>query len=457
MVEYNRRTSSWDAQRSRRIFQVAQYNWILIPLLLAIAYPITYRLLDNPETSYFHIPVDDSTSWNWGAFIWLVMVLPSKPFHHFSMLAACWPCNPFRLTETPTIRNFSRLLICLVTRGDQEDVVRRSVLAMQDMISTFGPKVSLHILTEEANSYKFRRTFDEHVPVHGVPASHKCRLAKYKARSLEWFRIHMRLQDDDWVLHIDEETVIDEYCIEKCFDFITKQNSNEIGTGVIHYNLEGFWNCILPTIGDLSRVQDDWGRCQWSANYRQRASLGIHGAFFLCSGKVENAVTWETAHLTEDYWFLLRAMKQNFRIGWIPAIAREVSPRSVGDYVRQRRRWYTGIRTLGQLEGKWVLFCWLWGFVDLAYLLWRFAAGSSPEPVPRWLLCVIVFELSCFRLFTALIVFVQDWDAAVSWSSMMYSQVMAQLLRPYVDLLDSYAVVLSLLVPEKGFYIVQKK
>lgn len=37
----------------------------------------------------------------------------------------------------------------------------------------------------------------------------------------------------------------------------------------------------------------------------QKASLGIHGAFLLASGKVQNAVTWETDCVTEDYWFLL--------------------------------------------------------------------------------------------------------------------------------------------------------
>lgn len=161
----------------------------------------------------------------------------------------------------------------------------------------------------------FQGTYEDHVKIHGVPSSYTPRVARHKARSLEWFRVNMRLQDDDWVLHIDEETVIDEYLIRKCIEIITKQDHDEIGTGVIHYNIEGYWSSIVPTIGDLSRVQDDWGRCQWFANCPHRAALGIHGSFFLSSGKAENAVTWQTAHLTEDYWFLLGAMKKGFRIG----------------------------------------------------------------------------------------------------------------------------------------------
>lgn len=117
----------WEAQRSKRIFEIAQYNWIILPILLAIVYPFFYQLLNNPNNPYFHIPIDDAIFWNPGALMWLLMVLPSKPFHHFSMLATCWPCQPFQLSKRPAKRSFNRLLICLVTRGEQPDVVQRSL------------------------------------------------------------------------------------------------------------------------------------------------------------------------------------------------------------------------------------------------------------------------------------------------------------------------------------------
>lgn len=449
-------SSLWETQRSRRICEIAQYNWIVLPLLLAIVYPFIYRLFNDPENSYFYFPVDDTVLWNRGAAIWLLTVLPSKPLHHLSMLATCWPCRPFRLLKQPTKRSFNRLLICLVTRGEQPEVVQRSLKPVQDKVARIDPRVSLHILTEERNVGNFHGRYENHVGIHGVPGTYVPRVARHKARSMEWFRINMELQDDDWVLHIDEETMIDEYVVQKCIDFITRQDHDEIGTGVIHFNIEGYWSSMIPAIGDLSRVQDDWGRCQFSANVPHQATLGIHGAFFLSSGKVENAVTWETAHLTEDYWFLLGAMRKGFRIGWVPAIAREVSPHSIGDYLRQRRRWYTGIRTLGQPQGIYVLLSWLWAYVAIAFEIWKLCVGGDVDPVPRWLFCFIVFEAGSFKLFTSLTVLLQDWDAQVSLSSMIYHQVMAQLLRPFVNLLDAYAVAASLLFPDKGFYIVQK-
>lgn len=44
----------------------------------------------------------------------------------------------------------------------------------------------------------------------------------YKARALEYFRIRAQLGPEDWVLHLDEETLIDEHCIRACIDFIER-------------------------------------------------------------------------------------------------------------------------------------------------------------------------------------------------------------------------------------------
>ena len=109
-------------------------------------------------------------------------------------------------------------------------VVDRSVTAMQDLLSKVDHRISLHILTEQKNESKFHGRYHEHVVVHGVPESYSPPKAKYKARSLEWFRINMVLQNDDWVLHLDEETIIDEYGLQACLDFVTRQTDADVGT-----------------------------------------------------------------------------------------------------------------------------------------------------------------------------------------------------------------------------------
>ena len=117
---------------------------------------------------------------------------------------------------------------------------------------------------------------------------------------------------------------------------------------------------MLTAIGDVGRVQQDWGRLQLQANLMHNAAIGIHGSFMLVRGAVENAATWETDILTEDYWFLLQALKHGHRIGWVPGIAREISPATVGDYIKQRKRWFSGIRQIDHAMGRFILLSWMW-------------------------------------------------------------------------------------------------
>lgn len=73
--------------------------------------------------------------------------------------------------------------------------------------------------------------------------------------------------------------------------------------GIIHYNSSptAYRSNPLTAIGDITRVQQDWSLVQLQASHLHNAALGIHGAFLLIRGAVENATTWETDVLTEDY------------------------------------------------------------------------------------------------------------------------------------------------------------
>jgi hypothetical protein len=104
-----------------------------------------------------------------------------------------------------------------------------SVTPVQDLCAKLDPRISFHILTEERNVPKFLGAFEPHIVVHGVPDSYRPRKAKHKARALEWFRLNMKLQKSDWVLHLDEETVVDEYLLKTCIDFMTRQDHAEMG------------------------------------------------------------------------------------------------------------------------------------------------------------------------------------------------------------------------------------
>ena len=57
-----------------------------------------------------------------------------------------------------------------------------------------------------------------------VPKTFKTKYAKYKARALEYFRKYIKLENKDWVLHLDEESIILKEDLNHCVDFILQGN-----------------------------------------------------------------------------------------------------------------------------------------------------------------------------------------------------------------------------------------
>lgn len=46
--------------------------------------------------------------------------------------------------------------------------------------------------------------------------------AKYKARAQEYFRLKYKSSKEDWVLHLDEESQVDDRVLEITLDFIER-------------------------------------------------------------------------------------------------------------------------------------------------------------------------------------------------------------------------------------------
>lgn len=87
---------------------------------------------------------------------------------------------------------------------------------------TSHTNVSYHVLVDTENASRLRAALAPFIHVDEVPKEFQARHAKYKARSLEWFRRKWKLTNQDWVLHLDEETEIDLYALRSCLDFIER-------------------------------------------------------------------------------------------------------------------------------------------------------------------------------------------------------------------------------------------
>ncbi|KUJ23676.1 uncharacterized protein LY89DRAFT_744129 [Mollisia scopiformis] len=168
----------------------------------------------------------------------------------------------------------------------------------------------------------------------------------------------MNLQETDWVLHLDEETIVDEHTVKNCIDFAEQQDQYDLGQGVIFYNAFGFWRQTLITFADIVRARDDLGKFYFAHNYFHVPVFGIHGSFLFINGKLENQIGWDTESLVEDFWFGIQAWNKGYKLGWIRSIAREQSPMTVLDLCKQRRRWFSGMLQLPGIWGR--LACLQW-------------------------------------------------------------------------------------------------
>ena len=116
-----------------------------------------------------------------------------------------------------------------------------------------------------------------------------------------------------------------------------------------------------------------------------RPIFGCHGSFLLTNGLVENAVTWDLGSLTEDYQFSVHAWEKGFMCGKIPGLVREQSPMDLIGFLKQRRRWYVGIRRLPLALPKIWAFFWTLGILCLYGTLISIPLGIIYNfGTPRW-------------------------------------------------------------------------
>ncbi|KAH8429752.1 uncharacterized protein LDX57_007424 [Aspergillus melleus] len=85
-----------------------------------------------------------------------------------------------------------------------------------------GRSIRFHVLVDGENGAEIGAHIPSFVTLDQVPVDVKFRKAKYKARAFEFFRLKYKFSKEDWVLHLDEESEIDDRVIEKTLEFIER-------------------------------------------------------------------------------------------------------------------------------------------------------------------------------------------------------------------------------------------
>lgn len=393
----------------------------------------------------------DTELWNRGCY-WKLCWLFPLPYTFISFLGLVLPFRtPKLLYDDPTLvkRRVDNLYILTVTKGDNRDAVYRSWNAHKHLESMY-PEVRVHVLTDEPY-------FFENINCYTCPKAFTTAHSKYKARALEWYRQTMRYTEYDWVLHLDEESVIDDASVRRVLEFIYYEHVYSWGQGVILYNQYRYWKNWFFTVADALRVADDIARFHLQYTYFKRPIFGAHGSFLLSNGAVENAVTWDLGSLTEDYQFAMHAWESGFKCGKVPALIREQSPLDMIGFMKQRRRWFVGIRRLPLILPKIWSFFWALGiFCIIGTIISIILSLVIKLDTPRWFGLIKDFSFITFVYLYVIGIFIEDLDKGLHPLLIIIHIPMTIVLQFFAACMEGISILYAMILPPKDFDVIKK-
>ena len=395
--------------------------------------------------------------WNEQCY-WKIFWLAPTPLALVTLISLLLPYAS-KATPKRTLASIRNFYIVIVSKGDNVEAVGRSLEAHKSLEDLFdGTVVKVHVVTDKGSLLHQNLTLN--ATIHACPKSFKTDKAKHKARALEWYRQKMQFSERDWILHLDEESVIDKTSVLACFDFILgAADGCDWGQGVILYNQHNYWkgNWIF-NVADSIRVADDLGRFRFQYEWLKAPVFGAHGSFLLTNGRVENQVTWDLGSLTEDYEFATIAQEKGFKCGHIAgAFVREQSPLDLMGFLKQRRRWFTGIRNLPFALPKVWAGLWAAGIPCLLATIVSYVfMGMGWDETPRWLGIVkdVTFAILCYCHILGILV--QDFDSAMGIGTMLLHSLATILLSFVTVFIEAVAITYALVLPPKGFEVIRK-
>jgi hypothetical protein len=228
---------------------------------------------------------------------------------------------------------------------------------------------------------RYDRLAADGVRIVVVPRSYSTPLGTSgKARALEYAverRRALGLADaSTWIYHQDEETVVGQDTLLGIADFV-RAGAHRVGVGIILYPID--WNGSPSHVQELTRTYDDL-RVLDSMTLPGNPTAGFHGSHILVRSDVEDAVGWDTVGYSpaEDLTFEIRVRARFGSVfGVLTGFAYEKGAFSLGDQLRQRRRWMHGV---------------------------LFALRHAPELGPRRRLTLLYSALTWYSAFPSVVV-----------------------------------------------------
>ena len=309
-----------------------------------------------------------------------------------------------------------------------------------------------------------------------VPADYKTpNGSRYKARALHYLAATSDLPDKAWVFHCDEESHVTPGLVGGIRDAVVEEEERasrglvpRIGQGCILYYRNLKIHPLL-TLADSLRTGDDVTR--FLAQFRTGALLcGMHGSFILVRVDVERTVSFDVGpegSVTEDAWWAYTQAFQGREFRWIDGYLVEQSPEHWSDFIKQRRRWYSGLWKvclyapapfIARAALMVFLGGWLLSAIGGAYTIVNLATGYVTPVVPRILgASVMAWYVNCYLTGLWLNLRGMPADIRPSPARRLVLSVAQVALLPVFGTLEALGVFYAVIKPERGFHVVKKR
>ncbi|KAL3864897.1 hypothetical protein ACJMK2_006544 [Sinanodonta woodiana] len=439
----------------------------LFQLLCTVIVIWKLQLLLQTEDQYSHNPKwwDGIDTYGYVGFMFLFCfkIVPclSLPFTVMNTIALTftnlWPDTPQLEVNKSDIPN-----ICfrVVTRGLYKNLVIRTLERnIETCLKTGLEKFKFEVVTDIPLQLRTSMFVQEIV----VPKTYATKLnSQFKARALHYCleKGISNLSDDEWIVHLDEETLLTQGSVIGLANFAAK-DMGDVGQGVITYaNTEiiNWWT----TLADSVRVAIDIGLMKFCFQKLHRPLYGLKGSYIIIKCSVEKKIGFDygpKGSIAEDLYLALEAWKHGYKFNFVEGEMWEKSPFTIIDYIRQRKRWFVGrmftiLSPNIPLKYKLLLIP-----ADLSWLLLLFNLATMFVPITTPY-CLIIMNAWT----GGLIVFLFMFGSIQSFSLKRYGLskkilicVWAVIIIPFAACLDGIASLWGFIWNiDTGFYIVQK-
>lgn len=363
--------------------------------------------------------------------------------------------------------NLPHFCFRVVTRGLYPDLVQRNVNKnYQTCIESGLTNFVIEVVTDKEINPNYL-TDTTKIRQLVVPNSYKTSTnAMFKARALQYALEpkNSLLNDGDYIVHLDEETLVTRNVINGIINFAL-DGTHAFGQGLITYTNQEIVNWVT-TLADSFRVADDMGKLRFQFYAFHKPLFGWKGSFVVTKYEAERDVSYDhgpDGSIAEDCYFSMIAFQKGYTFDFIQGEMWEKSPFSIQDLIRQRKRWIQGIWLVVHsskipLINKLILATSFYAWITLPITTLGYVLAMI-YPMPSSIIISSIGSF-CFAVSLYMYIFgvVKSFELKDTGICMLFVYLVGAIFTLTLNIvIENVAVIWGLIGPKHNFYIVEKE